>query len=130
MKREEFSKQVYAQKLLHELAGRVRPGYEYIYRNIARGNRQRRVIGTIDLIQGDPILVESSVIKEKHSGGSLMDARNHIRILPQVVIVDIDGASGKDNSLNLQSIKNTLFRQPFNNIYAVGGGIRDNNRAD
>ena len=41
------------------------------------------------------------------------------------MIVDIDGASGKENHRNRESINNFLSRQPNNNIYAIGGGIRD-----
>ena len=60
-----------------------------------RGKRQREVIGTIDLIKGAPILVEQSIFREKHSNGDIMDAWNFIKIMPQIVLVDIDGACGE-----------------------------------
>ena len=82
MSRQSYCKQLYAQNILDTLDSAIRPGYEYIYRNIARGKKERRLIGTIDLIQGEPILVESSIFKEKHSEGSLMAAWEYIKILP------------------------------------------------
>ena len=57
MSRETYTKQIYASSVFQRLGSQIRPGYEYIYRNIARGKKERKVIGTIDLINGEPILV-------------------------------------------------------------------------
>lgn len=66
--------------------------------------------------------MQSSVFKEKHSEGNIWDALAYIGIMPQILVVDIDGASGKEQS-NRKLIKK-IGAMPYYNFYGVGGGIR------
>jgi hypothetical protein len=56
----------------------------------------KRLIGTIDISEGKPILVKSSVISESHNEESLAKAYEHISLLQELVLVDIDAAINKD----------------------------------
>ena len=39
LSKEAYAKQLYAKRVLQEFGSEIRPGYEYIYRNIARGKK-------------------------------------------------------------------------------------------
>lgn len=56
-----FVKQIYAETFLKD--SKIRASYQKYYQHLIRGQRQRQVIGTIDLIKGSPILVEQSIFK-------------------------------------------------------------------
>lgn len=55
----------------------------------------KEVISTIDINDGKPSLVKSSIVSEHHSGDSLTNAFNYLKVMPKVVLVDLDAAMGK-----------------------------------
>ena len=97
--------------------------YRYYFKQIARKTQSlKEVIATIDISEAKPTLVKSSELTENHSGNDLSLAYEHISVLPKVVLVDLDAATGK-NTNNREPIKQ-LTRKGVNSIYGVGGGIR------
>ncbi len=61
----------------------------------SKTQKVKEVISTIDINDGKPSLVKSSIVSEHHSGDSLTNAFNYLKVMPKVVLVDLDAAMGK-----------------------------------
>ena len=118
-----YTKNEEALRLNNDATLNISQEYRGYFRDIARKTHPRReVIATIDISQGKPTLVKSSVLTEHHSGDDLETAYSYISVIPKVVLVDLDSAIGKGGN-NREAIKR-LKRRGNSNVYGVGGGIR------
>lgn len=84
------------------------------------GKHSKQILVTMDIYNGEPVLVKSSKIYEKHSDGDYRQAMDKIGIFTDILIVDLNGAFNEDNTQNREIIK-TLSKK-----YHVftGGGLR------
>ena len=84
------------------------------------GKNARRVLVTIDLFNGQPVLVKSSQIYETHSHGNYQEAIDRISFFSDILIVDLNRAFNPEDKTN-ERIINELAR----NYYVhTGGGLR------
>ena len=67
--------------------------YNLILSEFVRGNRRRELIATIDLSDGNPSLVKSSVISETHHQSTdIQECYEYLSVFDKVVMVNLDGA--------------------------------------
>ncbi|CAF3438872.1 unnamed protein product [Rotaria socialis] len=85
-----------------------------------RGKNQRRVLVTMDMYNGQPVLVKSSQVCEIHSDGNYWQAIKSIGIFPDILIVDLNGAFGETDTKNREIIKKLALKYPVH----TGGGLR------
>ncbi len=85
-----------------------------------RGKQLRRVLVTMDLFNGQPVLVKSSQVCENHSDGDYRQAMDKLSVFSDILIVDLNGAFGEINTKNRQIIKE-LARKYY---VHTGGGLR------
>jgi hypothetical protein len=65
---------------------------------IKRTSKRKEAIATIDISEGKPTLVKSSLLSERHSDNNLSKAYSYISLLPTVVLVDLDAALGRETN--------------------------------
>ena len=80
---------------------------------------KKRIIVTMDLYNGEPVLVQRGKVITKHSNGSISQAFNKISIFPDILVVDLNGAFG-ENSHNREIIN----KLATNYYIHSGGGLR------
>ena len=90
-----------------------------IWLNI-RGRNPRHVLVTMDMYDGQPVLVKSSQVYDIHSNGDYRQAMDKLSIFSDILIVDLDGALGESNSKNREIIQNLARKY---HIF-TGGGLR------
>ncbi|ATZ80961.1 bifunctional phosphoribosyl-AMP cyclohydrolase/phosphoribosyl-ATP pyrophosphatase protein [Bodo saltans virus] len=94
--------------------------YKSIYDKFCRHqSTDLRIIATMDLYNGKPVLVKSGKVYMSHSDGDYNKALEKISIFPDVLVVDLNGAFGDKNN-NRDIVKEIAMT---NYIY-TGGGIR------
>ena len=59
-----------------------------------RGKTSRRILVTMDMFNGQPVLVKSSKVHEIHHDGDYRKAMKKISIFSDILVVDLDGAFG------------------------------------
>ena len=79
----------------------------------------RRVIVTMDLYDGEPVLVKSGKVYTSHSDGYYQKAMDKISIFPDILVVDLNGALSEGNS-NRRIIKELAPKYYIH----TGGGLR------
>ena len=84
------------------------------------GKHSKQILVTMDIYNGEPVLVKSSKIYEKHSDGDYRQAMNKISIFTDILIVDLNGAFNEDNTQNREIIKNLSKKY---HVF-TGGGLR------
>ncbi|CAF1468962.1 unnamed protein product [Rotaria sp. Silwood1] len=85
-----------------------------------RGKNPRSVLVTMDMFNGQPVLVKSSQVYEIHSDGEYWKAMEKLSIFTNMLIVDLNGAFGETDTKNRQIIKKLAQKY---HVY-VGGGLR------
>lgn len=85
-----------------------------------QGKLLRRVLVTLDMFNGEPVLVQSSNVCETHSNHDVQQAIEKIGIFSDILLVDLDGAFGQSPSKNREIIKNLARKY---HIF-TGGGLR------
>lgn len=101
----------------------ISPEYSDMYQSMVFKER-RRVIVTMDLYDGKPVLVKSGKVFETHSEGDIVRAFNNISIFPDILVVDLNGAIDyeKDGST---SKNREIIKQLATQFYIhSGGGLR------
>jgi len=108
----------------------ITPGYMSIYNSMFNNaSRKRRVIVTMDMYDGKPVLVKSGKIVETHSSGSWPVAFEKVSIFPDILVVDLDGALNKpgedDENDGITSKNRPIIKQLATKYYVhSGGGLR------
>ncbi|UJR20148.1 hypothetical protein I4U23_023280 [Adineta vaga] len=85
-----------------------------------QGKTPRRILVTMDMFNGQPVLVKSSQVCEIHSNGDYRHAIEKLSIFPDILIVDLDGAFGEIDTMNRQIIKQLAQKYYVH----TGGGLR------
>ncbi|CAF1482447.1 unnamed protein product [Rotaria sordida] len=85
-----------------------------------RGKNPRSILVTMDMFNGQPVLVKSSEVCETHSNGDYWQAMEKLSIFPDILIVDLNGAFGEIDTKNRQIIKKLAQKY---HVY-TGGGLR------
>lgn len=99
----------------------VLPSYRYLYQTLLRPKDSvRKVICTLDLFEGKPVLVNQGRVTETHSEGSVNRALSMIDVFPDILVVDLDGAFGVNPS-TCRPVIRTLATKYY---VHTGGGIR------
>ncbi len=83
--------------------------------------RARRVMVTMDLYDGQPVLVKNGLVKETHSNGSVDEAMRKIGIFPDILVVDLNGALGEDETIS-RTVAAGLAKRYYVHF---GGGLRN-----
>lgn len=81
--------------------------------------KRRRVIVTIDIFDGKPVLVKSGKVYTTHSEGSYETAIKKLSVFPDILVVDLNGALSEGE--NNRKIINELAKQYY---IHTGGGLR------
>lgn len=84
------------------------------------GKNPRHVLVTMDMFNGQPVLVKSSKVCETHSDGDYQQAIEKLSIFSDILVVDLDGAFGETKSKNREIIKSLAQKY---HIF-TGGGLR------
>lgn len=85
-----------------------------------RGKNHRNVLVTMDMYDGQSVLVKNSKVHETHHDGDHRRAMEKISIFPDVLVIDLDGAFGHKKTKNRSIIKRLGKKYC---IY-TGGGLR------
>lgn len=93
--------------------------YRQIFQNFSQGTGRRRVIVTMDLYNGKPVLVKSGKVIQTHSDGDYLQAFEKISIFPDILVVDLNGALG-DLDNNRKIVKELATKYYIHS----GGGLR------
>ena len=96
-----------------------------LWLNICNKN-SRRILVTMDLFDGQPVLVKSSKVTETHSNGDYQQAIEKLSIFSDILIIDLNGAFGEKNHRNHQIIKELAEKYHVH----TGGGLRSLNDLD
>ncbi|CAF3091825.1 unnamed protein product [Rotaria sp. Silwood2] len=107
------------EKLLKNTQLRIPTNLQELWLTI-RGKNPRSVLVTMDMFNGQPVLVKSSQVCEVHSDGEYGQAMEKLSIFPDILIVDLNGAFGETDTKNRQIIKKLAQKH---HIY-MGGGLR------
>ncbi|CAF3371628.1 unnamed protein product [Rotaria sp. Silwood2] len=110
------------EQLLENKKLRIPSSLQELWLNI-RGKTPRRILVTMDMFNGQPVLVKSSQVYETHNDGDYRQAIEKLSIFPDILIVDIDGAFGETNTKNRQIIKKLAQKY---HVF-TGGGLRSLN---
>ena len=94
--------------------------YKNIYQKLCSKYQQRRVILTMDLYGGQPVLVQSGKVFEAHSNGNIEEAFNKICLHPDILVVDLNGAIDNNNKCNRNIVKQLATKYYVH----AGGGLR------
>lgn len=84
------------------------------------GKNTRRILVTMDMFNGQPVLVKSSQVCEIHNHGDYQKAIEKLSIFSDILVVDLDGAFGEKQTKNREIIKNLAQKY---HIF-TGGGLR------
>jgi phosphoribosyl-AMP cyclohydrolase/uncharacterized protein related to proFAR isomerase len=106
-------------QLLGNIDMQIPPSLREIWLHI-RGRSPRRILVTLDMYNGQPVLVKSSQVCEIHNDGNYQKAIERISIFSDILIVDLNGAFSEKNIKNRQIIKDLAQRY---HVY-TGGGLR------
>ena len=114
-----------AHAITHDGRLRVPDAYARIYAAILQcpspitSPRPKRIIVTMDLFDGAPVLVHSGQVHAIHSDGDVTKAFEKIAIFTDILVVDLNGAlaTGRSN----RAIVNELAKKYY---VHVGGGLR------
>ena len=99
--------------------------------NLNKYAHKKNIIVTLDLYNGEPVLVNQGKVYVSHSGGNIETALNKINLLPDILVVDLNAAIPKLNTdtdnyeytnLTNRDIIKEIAKNYF--IYA-GGGIKN-----
>jgi phosphoribosyl-AMP cyclohydrolase/phosphoribosyl-ATP pyrophosphohydrolase/uncharacterized protein related to proFAR isomerase len=113
------------QQLLQNTKLKIPSNLQNLWLNIL-GKNPRRILVTMDMYNGQPVLVKSSQVYQTHSDGDYQKAIEKINIFTDILIVDLDGAFGQTNTLNREIIKNLAQKY---HVF-TGGGLRSLNDID
>lgn len=86
----------------------------------------KRLIFTLDMFNGAPVLVKSGGVSEIHSGGDPIRALDHISIYPDILVVDLNGAlcTPSDNVYPPTPNRAIIKRFGVDKYIHTGGGLR------
>ncbi|QKF93872.1 phosphoribosyl-ATP pyrophosphatase [Fadolivirus algeromassiliense] len=96
----------------------IPPSLMELYRSMLIKNR-RRVIVTMDMYDGKPVLVRSGKVYTTHSDGDYKKAMETISIFPDILVVDLNGALSEGQS-NRKIVKELAQKYYVHS----GGGLR------
>ena len=107
------------QQLLTNQKLKIPRNLQDLWLNI-QGKNPRRVLVTMDMFNGQPVLVKSSQVCETHSDGDYRQAMAKLSIFPDILVVDLNGAFGEIDTKNRQIIKELARKHHVH----TGGGLR------
>ncbi|CAF4117487.1 unnamed protein product [Adineta steineri] len=113
------------QQLLNNTKLKIPSNLKSLWLNI-QGKNPRRVIVTMDMFNGQPVLVKSSKVCEVHNNGDYEQAMKYLSIFPDILVVDLNGAFGELNTKNREIIKKLAQKHYVH----TGGGLRSLNDID
>ncbi|CAF1451747.1 unnamed protein product [Adineta ricciae] len=106
-------------RLLTDADLRIPKHLQDLWLNI-QGKTSRRVLVTMDMFNGQPVLVKSSQVCEIHSSGDYLKAMEKLAIFPDILVVDLNGAFGEIDTANRRIIKQLALKYHVH----TGGGLR------
>ncbi|CAF4362928.1 unnamed protein product, partial [Rotaria sp. Silwood2] len=78
-----------------------------------RGKNPRSVLVTMNMFNGQPVLVKSSQVYDVHSDGEYWQAMEKLRIFLDILIVDLNGASGETDHQKISAETSYLCGMSF-----------------
>ena len=100
------------------------PSYVALYQSMIP-KRRRRVIVTMDLYDGKPVLVKSGQVYTTHSDESYLKAMEKISIFSDILVVDLNGAMNLPSEESTKSVNRKIVKELAQKYYVhSGGGLR------
>lgn len=111
-----------AEQIFNDSRLKIPPQYKQMYQDMYKKERKTRrdIIATIDLFNGQPVLVQRGKVSEIHSNGDVQTALEKISIFPNILMVDLNGAFGEKSKENRAAI----CKAAKNYYVHAGGGLR------
>jgi phosphoribosyl-ATP pyrophosphohydrolase len=118
-----FHEEVYS--ILSDKRLQISSSYVALYKSMIP-KRRRRVIVTMDLHDGEPVLVKSGQVYTTHSNASYLKAMEKISIFPDILVVDLNGALTFDDTQTRKESPNRKIVKELAQKYYIhsGGGLR------
>ncbi|CAF3721946.1 unnamed protein product [Rotaria sp. Silwood1] len=102
-------------KLLNNNKLKIPYHLKYLWSNISN-QINRRILITMDLFNGKPVLVKSSQINQYHSNSDYIQAMNYISIFSDILIIDLNRVFDQTNKI-IKELENKYYIH-------TGGGLR------